>query len=85
MLRRRVRSNIVVPASLLNLSFATAREFRAEGCFCRTALPAAWFEKDNRCLYLWFQMLADKVESGEHKDLTAGQVAVVTKWADQYM
>ena len=22
---------------------------------------------------------------GEHKDLTAGQVAVVTKWADQYM
>ena len=46
--RREVRSKIVVPASLLNLSFATARELRAEGCIGRTVLPAVCFEKDNQ-------------------------------------
>ncbi len=52
--RREVRSKIVVPASLLNLPFATARELRAEGCLGRTVLPAAFFYKDNQ----WSLLLA---------------------------
>ena len=41
--RREVRSKVVVPASLLNLTPQQARELREEGALGRTVLPLSWF------------------------------------------
>jgi hypothetical protein len=46
---------------------------------------AEWFEKDNRCLYLWFQKLTDEVESGEHKDLTTTEQFILKHFSSNYI
>ena len=71
--RREVRSKIVAPASLLNLSFAIARELGAEGCLGTTVVPAAWFQKDNQ----WSLLLARRWRWALKIHLSEARAAII--------
>ena len=43
--RREVRSKVIVPASLMQLTPATLGEIRSEGALGRTVLPLSWFSE----------------------------------------
>ena len=52
--RREVRSKVIVPSSLMQLTPATLGELRSEGALGRTVLPLAWFSEGAD----WEQVLA---------------------------
>lgn len=54
--RREVRSKVIVPSSIMQLTPATLGEIRSEGALGRTVLPLAWFSEGAD----WEQVLARK-------------------------
>jgi hypothetical protein len=46
---------------------------------------AEWMEKDDRCLYLWFNKLANDVRTGQIKDITAAEEFILENYLSKYV
>ena len=46
---------------------------------------ADWMEKDDRCLYLWFQKLTLEIKQGVHKDVTPAEQFILKEFSSNYI
>ena len=46
---------------------------------------ADWMEKDDRCLYLWFEKLTKEIKEGKHKDITAAEQVILREFSSNYV
>ena len=45
---------------------------------------AQWMEKDDRCLYLWFEKLQKEIRTGTHKDITSAEQFILKELCSNY-
>ena len=46
---------------------------------------AQWMEKDDRCLYLWFEKLQGEIRTGTHKDITSAEQFILKEFCSNYV
>ena len=46
---------------------------------------ADWMEKDQRCLYLWFNKLTQEIKEGKHKDVTLAEQFIPKEFSSNYI
>lgn len=45
---------------------------------------AEWMEKDDRCLYNWFEKLTQEIKDGTHKDISAAELVILREFSSNY-
>ena len=46
---------------------------------------AEWMERDDRCLYRWFQRLTKDIQDGKHKDISASEHFILKEFSSNYL